>query len=36
MDESKTGFYQCKLPNIEAGPHFIEIINDNAIIDVCS
>jgi len=36
MDESKSGFYQCKLPNSEAGPYFIELINDNKelIIDV--
>lgn len=36
MDESKSGFYQCKLFNSEAGPYFIELINDNKelIIDV--
>lgn len=37
MDESKSGFYQCKLSNIEAGPYFIELINDDAnVIDVIS
>lgn len=36
MDESKSGFYQCKLSNSEAGPYFIELINDTKelIIDV--
>lgn len=36
MDESKSGLYQCKLFNSEAGPYFIELINDNKelIIDV--
>jgi len=36
MDESKSGFYQCKLFNSEAGPYFIELINDSKelIIDV--
>ncbi|XP_025205675.1 uncharacterized protein LOC112601981 [Melanaphis sacchari] len=29
MDESKSGFYQCKLSNNDAGPYFIELINDN-------
>lgn len=37
MDESKSGFYQCKLSNSEAGPYFIELIKDNEIIiDVCN
>lgn len=37
MDESKSGFYQCKLFNTEAGPYFIELINDNEpVIDVSS
>lgn len=36
MDESKSGFYQCKLSNSEAGPYFIELIKDNEdiVIDV--
>jgi len=36
MNEAKSGFYQCKLSNSEAGPYFIELINDNneLIIDV--
>jgi len=29
MDESKSGLYQCKLSNSEAGPYFIELISDN-------
>lgn len=28
MDESKSGYYQCKLSNSEAGPYFIELIKD--------
>lgn len=36
MDESKTGFYQCKLSNSEAGPYFIELIKDNEFVIVVS
>lgn len=37
MDESKSGFYQCKSSNTEAGPYFIEFLKDNeAVIDVSS
>lgn len=36
MDESKSGYYQCKLANSEAGPYFVELIKDNELItDVC-
>lgn len=29
MDESKSGFYFCKLFNSESGPYFIELIKDS-------
>lgn len=32
MDESKSGFYQCKLFNSEAGPYFIELIKDDELV----
>lgn len=37
MDESKSGFYLCKLFNTESGPYFIELIKDDEeiIIEVC-
>lgn len=32
MDESKSGLYQCKFSNSEAGPYFIELIKDNELV----
>lgn len=37
IDESKSGFYQCKSSNTQAGPYFIELLKDNdQVIDVRS
>lgn len=34
MDETKTGFYQCKLSNSESGPYFVELIKDGQLEEV--
>jgi len=32
MDDTKSGLYQCKLFNSEAGPYFIELFKENELV----